>query len=374
MAQITNLNVQVNQNLDQHQIGQGLKEARPTTDARAFTGIRSGALVEGQVLSQNSEGSYTVRVSAQGGQQYTLLARATVNLIVGEHFRAIWDLSGADKIPVLRLSEGELSFISKLPMADREMAMALLSRGMPLSDEVMHAVRESWRRMGGKSEQLGSILELWARDLPMTSGNVQILSWYMGLNGAAAGSIWARIRESLKERSRKGENPVDALRGMKEGEGREGEEVSRFLQGHSMMLRAPRGGVDPALMGAPLWPVSEDAPHIMARVFLGRAQDGKDGENDKNGSGRRYWQIGFEVEGSRLGFVGGDVESDGRSYILNIFAEQLATCELIKRKRHAIKKELEGIPLALQFVGISQIEPEGTRRKLLQGRGLDVTI
>jgi len=371
MAQITNLNVQINQNLDQHQVGQGLKDVRPIADARTLPGIRSGALVEGQVLSQSSEGNYMVRINSQSGQTHTLLAKATVNLIVGEHFRAIWDLSGADKIPVLRLSESELSFISRLPMADREMAMALLSRGMPLSDEVMHAVRESWRRMGSKPEQLGPILELWARDLPMTSGNVQILSWYMGLNGAAAGSIWARIRESLKERSRKGENPVDALRGMKEGEGREDEDVSRFLKGHSMMLRAPRGGVDPALLSAPLWPVAEDAPHIMARVFLGRAQDGKD---DKNGSERKYWQVGFGVEGSRLGFIGGDVESDGRSYILNIFAEQLATCELIKRKRHAIKKELEGIPLALQFIGISQIEPDGARRKFLHGRGLDVTI
>ena len=365
MAQITNLNVQVNQNLDQNQVSQGLKESRQATDGRQLPGIRSGALVEGQVLSQNSEGNYMVRVNTQGGQAYTLLARATVNLIVGEHFRAIWDLSGADKIPMLRLSQNELSFISKLPMADREMAMALLSRGMPLSDEVMHAVRESWRRMGGKPDQLGSILELWARDLPMTVGNVQILSWYMGLNGEAVASIWARIRKNLKERSRKGENPVEVLRGMKEGKNSEEEEISRFLQGHSMLLRAPRGGVDPALLGAPLWPAGEDVPHIMARVFLGRVQEGDE---------RKYWQVGFGVEGSRLGFIGGDVESDGRSYVLNIFAEQLATCELLKRKRHAVRKELEGITLALQFIGISQIEPEGARRKFLYGRGLDITI
>jgi len=184
MAQITNLNVQVNQNLDQNQAGQ-LKEARQSVDGRILPGIRSGALVEGQVLSQNSDGNYTVRVNTQGGQPYTLMARATVNLIVGEHFRAIWDLSGPDRMPMLRLSDSELSFISKLPMADREMAMALLFRGMPLSDEVMHAVREAWRRMGSKPGQLGSILELWARDLPMTAGNVQILSWYMALNDDA---------------------------------------------------------------------------------------------------------------------------------------------------------------------------------------------
>jgi len=365
MAQISNLNVQVNQNLDQNQISQGLSEARRLSDVRPLPGIRSGTLVEGQVLSQNADGNYMVRINTPGGQAQTLLARATVDLIVGEHFRAVWDSSGQDKIPVLRLTEGELSFLSKLPIADRELAMALLSRGMPLSDEVMHAVRESWRRMGGKPDQLGHILELWARDLPMTPGNVQILSWYMGLNGEEVGSIWARIRRSLKERSRKGENPVEILRGMKEGEDSEDEEIAKFLQGHSMLLRAPRGDVDPSLLAAPAWAVRDDMPHIMARVFLGRIQEHDD---------RRYWQVGFGVEGSRLGFIGGGVESDGRSYILNLYAEQYATCELLKRKRHAIRKELEEISLALQFIGISQVETDVTRLKFLSGRGLDVTV
>lgn len=366
MAQITNLNVQVNQNLDQSQVNQGKAgDALRTADARQLPGIRSGTLVEGQVLSKNADGNYMVRISAQGGQPHTLLARATVNLIAGEHFRAVWDSSGPDKVPVLRLSDSELSFLSKLPMADREMATALLTRGMPLSDEVMHAVREAWRRMGGKPAQLGSVLELWARDLPMTPGNAQIISWYMGLNGEAVSSLWARIREKLKERSRKGENPVDTLRGLKKGDDPKEAELARFLQGHSMLLKAPRNDVNPALLAAPLWPAGNDVPHIMAKVFLGRVQ-----ENDNRG----YWQVGFEVDGSRLGLIGGDVESDGRSYVLSLYAEQLSTCELLKRKRHAIKKELEGISLALQFVGISQIESEATRRKLLYGRGLDVTI
>jgi hypothetical protein len=114
-----------------------------------------------------------------------------------------------------------------------------------------------------------------------------------------------------------------------------------------------------------LWPAEDETPHIMARVFLGRVQE--DGD-------RGYWQVGFGVEGSRLGFIGGDVESDGRSYNLNLYAEQLATCELLKRKRHAIRKELEGVSLALQFIGISQIESEVTRRRFLYGRALDITV
>jgi hypothetical protein len=365
MAQVTNLNVQINQNLDQSQISQGrISEAQRAMDVRQLE-IRSGTLVEGQVLSRNADGNYMVRISAQGGQPHTLLARATVNLIAGEHFRAVWDSSGPDKVPVLRLSDSELSFLSKLPMADREMATALLTRGMPLSDEVMHAVRESWKRMGGKPDQLGYVLELWARSLPMTPGNVQILSWYMGLNGEAVGSIWARIRRNLKERSRNGDDPVEILRAMKEGDDPEDQEIARYLQGHSMLLRAPRADVDPALLGAPLWPAGADMPHITARVFLGRVQE----END-----RGYWQVGFEVEGSRLGFIGGGVESDGRSYILNLYAEKLNTCELLKRKRYSIRKELENISLALQFIGISQVESDVTRRRFLYGRGLDITV
>jgi hypothetical protein len=105
--------------------------------------------------------------------------------------------------------------------------------------------------------------------------------------------------------------------------------------------------------------------HLSARVFVGRVHEQKD---------RGYWQMGFGVEGTRLGLIGGDVESDGRAYNLNLYAEQHATCELLKHKRHAIRKELEGVPLALHFIGISQIVSGGLRRQLLSGRGLDITV
>ena len=366
MAQISNLNVQINQNqVNQNQVSQNqvdstqgaAHELRPV-----LSGIPSGTLVEGQVLSQNANG-YTVRINPQNGQPAQILqARATVDLIVGEHFRAIWDASG-DKIPVLRLSESELSFLSKLPLADRELANALLSHGMPLSNEVLLSVREAWRRMGSNSEQLQPLLELWARNLPMTPANVQTLSWYMGLNGEVAHSAWTRIRKEMQERTRKGENPVDILRDLKENK-EKNPAISKFLEGHALLLRAPREDVDPSLLGAPLWP-QEDMEHLPARVFVGRIHE----ENN-----RKYWQMGFVVESPRLGFISGNVESDGRSYNLNLYTEQFATCELLKHKRHAIRKELEGIPLILQFIGISQAVDDKLRRQLLSGRGLDISV
>ncbi|MDR3230612.1 MAG: beta family protein [Synergistaceae bacterium] len=370
MAQISNLNVQIGQNqvaqnqINQNQAGSDAARAVPGRVGETHPGIRSGTLVEGQVLSQNDDGSYMVKIAAQGTQPQTLTARATLELIVGEHFRAVWDTSDAGGIPVLRLSQGELSFLTKLPATDRELATALLSRGMPLSDEALLPIREAWRRMGGRAEQLGSLLELWGRDLPMTPGNVQILSWYTALSGDSANAIWARIRRQLKERSRGGENPVDVLRALREGADGD-EEISKFLQGHSLLLRAPRDEVNPALLSAPLWPVPDGMPNIVARVYVGRVHEQGD---------RGYWQMGFSVEGTRLGLVGGDVESDGRSYNLGLCAEQPATCELLKHKRHAIRRELEEVPLALQFINISRIVTGGLRRQLLAGRGLDITV
>ena len=184
----------------------------------------------------------------------------------------------------------------------------------------------------------------------------------MGLSGEAAASVWNRIRKELKERALRGENPVSVLRDMKEGDG----ETARFLQGHALLLRAPREEVNPALLSAPLWPVHDDMPHMPARVYAGRVREEEDG--------RGYWQVGFSIEGSRLGFVGGDVESDGRSYNLNLYAEHPGTCELLKHKRHAIRSELEGIPLTLQFINISRTATGDLQRRLLAGRGLDITV
>ena len=366
MPEIGNLNVQVNQNLNQNTVGANQAGAGQVTagtqagqvQAPRLPTIRTGTLVEGQVTGQNSDGTYSVRLDGQGMPQ-ELRARATLSLIVGERFRAVWDASG--DVPVLRLSQSELSFLSQIPVRDRELATALLSRGLSLSSEVLTAVKDAWRRMGSQDGQLSSLVELWARGLPMTAENAALLSEYAALDGNAATAMWQRIRKELKERTRKGEDPASALRGMKEGGG----DVARFLQAHSLLMRAPREEVDPALLAAPFWPLPEGAENMTARVFVGRSV-----EED----GQRYWQVGFGLAGSTLGNVGGIVESDGKGCNLNLNADRPETCRLFEARRRQIRAELNGSALPVQFIGISQRAVEGLRQYLLAGRGLDVTV
>ena len=368
MPEIGGLGVQVNQNLNQSAISANQAGTGAVTEGQAaqplsqrLPSIRTGSLVEGQVLAQNSDGTYTVRVDIRGMPQ-ELRARATLSLIVGERFRAVWDASGGDGVPVLRLSQGELSFLSEISPRDRGLATALLSRGLSLSNEVLAAVKDAWRRMGAQEGQLSSIVELWARGVPMTAENAALLSEYAALSGTEATELWNRIRKELKDRMRRGEDPVSALKSMKEGGG----DTARFLQAQSILMRAPREEVNPALLAAPFWPLADGSENGTARVYVGRSA-----EED----GQRYWQVGFGLAGSALGDVGGLVESDGRGCNLNLNAEREGTCDLLEARRGEIRSELEGSALPVQFIGISRRRAvEGLRSRLLEGRGLDVTV
>ena len=113
MPEINNLNVNLNQNYNQAQQNISTRQGQIINQPQIlqpgqltkFAGIRTGMLIEGTVLSQNSDGTYTVRVDVNGVMQ-DLRARATISLIPGERFRAVWDASGPDGVPVLRLSQG----------------------------------------------------------------------------------------------------------------------------------------------------------------------------------------------------------------------------------------------------------------------------
>ena len=365
-----NVNVDQNYNQMQQNISTNARQGQISTEpqlqhpsqiAARLAGIRTGMLVEGNVLSQNTDGTYLVRVDVNGVPQ-ELRARATVSLIPGERFRAVWDASGHDGVPVLRLSQGELSFLSQIPARDRELATALLARGLPLSSEVLNAIKDAWRKSGAKDGQLSSFIELWARNIPMTSENALLLSQYAAMNGAEATAMWEKIRKELKSRTSKGDDPVKALKDMKDGD----DDIAKFLQAQSLLMKSPRNEVNPSLLAAPFWPVLNDASQNMtAKIFVG-----KSAEDD----GQKYWQVGFGITGSVLGEVGGLVESDGKSCNLTLNAEKIETCKLIERRRRDLRRELQGLELPVTFIGISMRAVEAERDLLLAGRGLDITV
>ncbi|MBQ7196902.1 MAG: hypothetical protein IJS40_05790 [Synergistaceae bacterium] len=366
------LNVNVDQNYNQMQqnISTNARQGQistqpqiqqPSQIAAKLAGIRTGMLVEGSVLAQNEDGTYLVRVDVNGVPQ-ELKARATISLIVGEHFRAVWDASGPDGVPILRLSQGEFSFLSQIPARDRELATALLARGLPLSSEVLSAIRDAWRKSGSQPGQLSSFIELWARDVPMTLENATLLTQYAAMNGAEATEMWEKIRRELKSKTSKGDDPVKALKDMKEGN----DDIAKFLQAQSILMKSPRNEVNPALLAAPFWPVLNEASQNMtAKIYVGRSA-----EED----GQKYWQVGFGITGSVLGEVGGLVESDGKSCNLTLNAEKVETCKLIERRRRDLRKELQGLELPVVFIGISRRAVENERDLLIAGRGLDITV
>ena len=362
------INVQVDQGYNQAQqnISTGARQGQISTQpqiqspaqiAARLAGVKSGTVVEGSVLSQNQDGTYLVRVDVNGVAQ-ELRARATLSLIPGEHFRAVWDASGSDGVPVLRLSHGELSFLSQIPARDRELATVLLSKGLPLSSEVLNAIKDAWRKSGS---ELSSLIELWARDVPMTQENASLLSQYAAMNGQEATEMWSRIRKEMRERSRNGD-PVKVLRELKDGS----DDIARFLQAQSILMKSPRNDVNPALLAAPFWPLMDNTSQNMtARVYVGRsAQE----------DGQRYWQVGFGITGSILGEVGGLVESDGKSCNLTLNAERQDTCRLLERKRRELRRELQGLEIPVTFIGIAMRSQESERDVLAAGRGLDITV
>lgn len=311
--------------------------------------IADGTLVNGLVLEAREEGSYLVRVAGQN-----LLARANLPLLPGQHFRAVWDASG--DVPVLRLSDAEAALLGKLSEGDREVASALLTRGLPLDSQALASLKTAWAGMGGQPSQLGSLTELWARGIPLTAGNVQILSWYLSLGEKEASSMWKRVREEIRSRAARGENPIGILKEMTGGD----DERSAFLRAHAFLSRPSRDGVDPSLLAPALLPAGEGEGALTARITTGAWKR----------QGKSFWSVSFEIEGDRIGPVEGEVESDGRSLGVTLKTERKETFEALRMRRHLLRQQLGDLSLTVQNIAVAH----GRRASRIPGRGLDITV
>ena len=319
--------------------------ARPGAPSQ---GIANGTTVEGLVAGKEGE-IYQVRVGAQ-----TLNARSTIPLFVGQRFRAVWDTSTAP--PMLRLQQADVAVLARFSGRDRDVAFALLSRGLPLKEDVLLALRQHWMQSGGDPAKLGVLAELWARGAQMTEANVVLLAWYMELSPERAMQIWKRIRERLH--ARKFGSPQELLEALRGG-GDADDEVARFLRAHALAGRPAREGLDPSMLLAPAWwPVDDREGRMsMARVaFSGETRNG-----------RRVWWTTFELEGDFLGPVVGDVMTNGRALSVNIRLHNADKVSVVDRALPALRDELEALALPLQHLGAGVWQREERDEALRSG-------
>ncbi len=281
------------------------------------------------MVGMEGEDAYRIHVAGR-----FLTAHSTVSLSVGQRFRAVWDASGS--VPLLRLQESELAILGRVAPQDRELAEALLSRGLPLSKDVLGSLRGAWLRLGGgSSDRLGSMVELWARQLPLSEENMRVLTWYAGLGDQEVRSYWRRLREQL----RKPENAMG--KSILERMGND-EELRQFATATGLLATPAREGVDPALLAPVRWPLDEDEP-LPAKVSAHV-------EETRHG---KIYRVAFEMEGEALGTVGGEVTSDGVQLAVNLRPEEPMMAALLRRRLPELEAMLSEGALRLVRAGVA---------------------
>jgi hypothetical protein len=327
-------------------------EGRPVTglSAQPGRGIADGSIVEGLVTGRDAD-MYQVKIGVQ-----TMNARSTVPLFVGQRFRAVWDASTSP--PMLRLQQEDLAVIARFTGRSQDVAMALLSRGMAVDEETVSELRRQWLKSGGDRTKLGALAELWARGMPATEQNASLIAWYMGLSPEDAARIWKKIRERL--RNKKFSSPRELIEALC---GDDDEEVRQFLSAHSLAGRPARSGLDPAMLLAPAWwPVGDSSEQIRARVaFSCERQDE-----------RSVWRSAFAFDGVSLGTIDGDVITNGRAMSVNIRLETGKGAYLMKNAIPELRRELEGIPLALQYIGVGVLNRDETPQDVKYGLDMEI--
>ncbi|MDR1515240.1 MAG: hypothetical protein LBS45_06060 [Synergistaceae bacterium] len=296
--------------------------------------IPDGALVEGLVLGKDGE-MYQVRIGVN-----LMNARSSIPLFVGQRFRAVWDSSSTP--PLLRLQGADMALLERFSGRDQQIASALLSRGLPVNDEVIWTLRQQWMQNGGEPSRVGVLAELWARGAAMTEANAALLAWYLELNPDAAMAIWKKIQNRLH--SRKFNSPKELFAALEEDE--DGD-VRNFLKAHALAGKPARRGLDPAMLLAPAWwPVSaNDSEPVMAKVSFSSGERGD----------RQVWWVSFEMEGGFLGSVLGDVMTNSKSLSVNLKLEDTAKISAVADNLPALRDELAELPIALQHLGIGPL-------------------
>ncbi|MDR3279718.1 MAG: hypothetical protein LBT23_04320 [Synergistaceae bacterium] len=327
-------------------------EGRPVqgSAAQPGRGIADGSIVEGLVTGRDND-MYQVKIGVQ-----TMNARSTAPLFVGQRFRAVWDASTSP--PMLRLRQEDLAVLARFTGRSQNVAMALLSRGMPVDEETVSELRRQWIKSGGDPAKIGALAELHARGLPATEQNIALIAWYMGLSPEDAARIWKKIRERL--RNKKFSSPRELLEVLRGGDD---EESRMFLGAHALAGRPARSGLDPAMLLAPSWwPVGDSGEQIRARVaFSLESQDE-----------RRVWRSAFAFEGSSLGSVEGDVVTNGRAMSVNIKLATDAGASVVREAVPELRSELEGIPLALQYIGVGVLNKDGAVQDIRYGLDMEI--
>jgi hypothetical protein len=274
-------------------------------------------------------------------------ARSTIPLFVGQRFRAVWDASVSP--PVLRLRAADMAVLARFAGKEHSVALVLLARGLPVDDESVRLLKNMWMKSGGENFKLGALAELWARGAEMTEHNISLLVWYMGLSPEETARIWKKIIKRLR-----GEKFTSPKKLAESLFGDENEETGKFLKAHALAVRPARQGVDPASLLIPAWwPVNDGGEPMRARVAFSREKL----------DARRIWRGTFEFEGRFLGPVRGDVITNGKVLSANIRMKDESKVEDVQTSLPELRRNLEAIPLSLQFLGVSSysggdFEPE----------------
>ena len=293
--------------------------------------LADGDVVEGRVMAKNEDGTYLVRVLGR-----ELQARSTMDLVPGQAFRAQWQ---SGEIPLLKLiSAAGQGLLESLTGRDLALAEALLSRGLPLGQEGLSELKAAWLRLGAGNEKLPALVELWARGLPMTEQNVNVLVGYLCLKDGEVARLWRRFRERLSAKLAGGGSLKESLAAIRNDDG----ELDGLLS--AMALLGSPLAVDSSGEGRPLlrWPFDEGAP---ARVSV--AKD------------RGLWLMSFDLP-LRRGAVEGELHYDGRALAVFLRASPEALTGL-KGELGELAAQLKELPLHLQYLGLSALAEERPR-------------